>query len=199
MNRPRSKSNPNLNGTGTAKICAFATAPKFTMPSGMAISVPMTSPIMIAEIRSIGLPRKLSTRMIVTTMKPISRFLGAPSSSPAPAPPAKSVKPVRTRLSPMMVMTIPVTVGVMMRFSLSRNCDSTISITQPARQSPKIIARISSGVPPAFLTEKPAAMIAPRKAKLVPCRLSSPEPTGPIRRHWMKVATPETKKAMAIR
>jgi len=81
----------------------------------------------------------------------------------------------------MMVMTMPVTVGVMILPSLSRNCDSTISTKLPASVRPKIIARICSGVPPAFFTEKPAARMAPRKAKLVPCTDRSPEPTGPIR------------------
>ena len=42
-------------------------------------------------------------------------------------------------------------------------------------------------------------MMTGTKAKLVPCRLNSPEPTGPMRRDWMKVATPETISDMEIR
>ena len=117
----------------------------------------------------------------------------------APTPPARSVKPTLTRLSPITAITMPVTVGVMMRLSLSTNWLSTTSIRQPARHRPKIIARMSSGVPPLPFTANPAVRIAPRKAKLVPCKLSRPDPTGPMRRHWMKGATPDTHSDIEMR
>ncbi len=69
---------------------------------------------------------------------------------------------------------MPVTVGVRIRRSLCMNWLSTISMMAPTRQRPKIIARISSEVPPRAFTAKPAVRMAPRKAKLVPAGSTAP-------------------------
>ena len=62
-----------------------------------------------------------------------------------------------------------------------------------------MVASISSGPPPWPFTIKPAVRIAPKNAKLVPCTLSIPEPIGPIRLAWIKVATPETISDILIK
>ena len=57
-------------------------------------------------------------------------------------------------------------------------------------QTPKI-----NGRPPSM----PVEMIGPMNEKLVPCMHSSPVPTPPIRRHWMKVDNPDAKRAIETR
>ena len=43
---------------------------------------------------------------------------------------------------------------------------------------------------------KPAEIMGPMNEKLVPWIHNSPQPTGPIRRHWMNVETPDANKDM---
>ncbi|GEM_PF-5858700 len=101
--------------------------------------------------------------------------------------------------SPIRLMMVPVTTGVMIRRSLSMHRLTAISTKAAQKLTPNSVARMSSGVPPRFLTIKPAARITLRKPKLVPCRQSMPAPIGPMRLAWMKVPMPETNSAMLTR
>ncbi len=99
------------------------------------------------------------------------------------------------RLKPIKVTTVPVTSGVKTLRARWMKRLRTISMGDPARQTPKMSA--SPDVP--FPPWTPAARRGPRKAKLVPWMLRSPDPMGPNGRTWMKVATPETNKDMPTR
>jgi hypothetical protein len=72
------------------------------------------------------------------------------------------------------------------------------STKAPQKQRPKISPRVSVEDRPAAIAAVPTPMIGPKKAKLVPCKLSNPDPTGPNRLHWIKVATPETNRDMLM-
>ena len=100
---------------------------------------------------------------------------------------------------PIRLMMVPVTTGVMIRRNLSIQRLTAISTNAAQKLTPNSVASISSGLPPRFLTMKPAARITLRKPKLVPCRQSMPAPIGPTRLAWIKVPIPETNSAMLTR
>ncbi len=153
---------------------------------------------MMAERRTHGVLERLSRMIVSTTNRPSARLVGAPKSG-ALKPPPRSVIPTLIRLMPIRVMTIPVTKGVMTRRSWPIKRLSTICTTAPKKHTPKIIAMMSSGLPPRCFTRKPADSTAPRKAKLVPCRQIIPAPIPNGLRAWMNVPTPDTINAMLIR
>ncbi len=107
--------------------------------------------------------------------------------------------PTLIRLMPISVITMPVTRGVITRRNWLIKRLNTICTAAPKKHTPKIIARMSSGLPPRCFTRKPADNTAPRNAKLVPCRQIMPAPMPNGLRAWMKVPTPETINAMLIR
>ena len=90
----------------------------------------------------------------------------------------------------MSVTTMPDTSGVMMRRVYFSILLITISTTDPTMQAPN-----TAGRPPAI----PAAIMGPMNEKLVPWMQSSPAPTQPIRRHWIKVDNPDAKSAIETR
>ncbi|KPW87951.1 hypothetical protein ALO75_200067 [Pseudomonas syringae pv. coryli] len=153
---------------------------------------------MMADKRTQGVVERLSTMITASTNAPSARFTGAPKSG-ALKPPPRSVTPTLIRLTPINVMTIPVTSGVMTLRSWLMQRLSAICTSAPKKHTPKIIAMMSSGLPPRCLTRKPADNTAPRNAKLVPCRQIMPAPIPNGRRAWMNVPVPETIKAMLIR
>lgn len=102
-------------------------------------------------------------------------------------PPPQAVMPTFMRLIPISVTTMPETRGVMMCLVYFNTRLMAISTLLPTMQAPKTVAR-----PP----ESPAEMMGPMKEKLVPWMQSSPQPTGPMRRHWMKVEIPEAISAV---
>lgn len=154
--------------------------------------------MMIAERRTHGVFERFSRMMVSTTNRPSARLVGAPKSG-ALNPPPRSVMPTLIRLIPIKVMTMPVTNGVMTRRSCPINRLSTICTAAPKKHTPKIIAMMSSGLPPRCLTRNPADNTAPRNAKLVPCRQIIPAPMPKGLRAWMNVPTPETINAMLIK
>ena len=152
----------------------------------------------MAARRSQGRRERFSRTMLSSTSAPSARLAGAPKSV-APAPPPRSVMPTLIRLTPIRVMTMPVTSGVITRRRWPRKRLRTICTKAPKKHTPKIIARISSGPPPRCFTSIPAASTAPRKAKLVPCRQIIPAPMPNGRRAWIRVPAPETISAMLIK
>ena len=154
--------------------------------------------MMMADRRTQGVFERLSRMIVKTTNRPSARLAGAPKSG-ALKPPPRSVIPTLIRLMPISVITMPVTSGVITRRSWPIKRLNTICTAAPKKHTPKIIARMSSGLPPRCFTRKPADNTAPRNAKLVPCRQIMPAPIPNGLRAWMKVPTPETINAMLIR
>ena len=139
----------------------------------------------------------------IITIKPSAILDNEPQNSgllsSSHCPPPRSVKPTLMRLIPMIVMTVPVTIGVMSFLSCGRNWLKPISINAPKKHTPIIIARISSGPPPCAFAKKPAARTELRNAKLVPWTQIIPAPTFIGFLAWMIVPTPETISAILIR
>ncbi|MNL14534.1 hypothetical protein D3C87_1354790 [compost metagenome] len=135
----------------------------------------------IAPRRRNGTSTRFNTTMVPSTNAARPRWLAAPRSG-APKPPAMSVIATLISDSPISVMMVPVTTGVISIRSLPMNWLNTTSMNAAKKHTPKIVERISSVPPPRALTMKPALRITLMNEKLVPCRHSNPEPIGPKRR-----------------
>jgi hypothetical protein len=82
----------------------------------------------------------------------------------------------------MVVITTPVTTGLITLPSFSIKKLINISTKAAKKHTAKMVASTSSFPPPVAFTVKPVAKIVPKNAKLVPCTQISPEPIGPTRR-----------------
>ncbi len=101
------------------------------------------------------------------------------------------MRPTLISVRPISSTTMPVTSGVIRRFTNGRMRDTPISTNDPAITTPKIAAiTVSTGVP-CLTIRLPPAISGPTKLKLVPWTISRPAPSGPKRLHWTKVAMPE--------
>ena len=83
----------------------------------------------------------------------------------------------------MSSTTMPVTSGVMRRFTKGRMREMPISTKEPAMTTPKMAAMTASTGVPCLTMTVPPAMRGPTKLKLVPCTMSRPAPRGPKRLH----------------
>ena len=106
------------------------------------------------------------------------------------------IRPTLISVRPIISTTMPVTSGVISRFTNGSTRETPISMNEPAMTTPKMAAiTASTGVPwPTIST--PPAISGPTKLKLVPCTISKPAPNGPKRRHCTKVAIPEITSDM---
>src|ERR1039457_5594082 len=152
-------------------------------------------------IRNCGMALLLSATITTTTIAASRRFCGLPKepSRRASKPPPMLVIPTSMSVSPISVTTVPVTSGVITRVARRMNWLMVIATSEPARQTPKIIPRARVVDAPAAMLSPAVEIIGPRNTKLVPCMLSRPDPTGPIRRVWISVARPDTNNDMLTR
>ena len=112
-----SKSKPYLNGIGILiTSCTANTALVFTLPINKATTKPMTKPRTIDDKRIHWLLDRLSMIIEMRTKKPRKRLDKEPQNSGLLSnnhcPPAKSVNPTLIKLIPIIVITVPVTSGV---------------------------------------------------------------------------------------
>ena len=121
------------------------------------------------------------SRMIVPSTRPDSVRFSALAKVPlaiAPKPPPMLIRPTLISVRPISSTTMPVTSGVIRRFTNGRMRDTPISTNDPAITTPKIAAiTVSTGVP-CLTIRLPPAISGPTKLKLVPGRSAGRRPAA---------------------
>ena len=112
---------PNANGVGSAATGADLRAPKSAMPNGIAASVPINRPRSRATCLTKPRPKRWIIRMTTSVKAASPRYFMSPKSAAVLSPPCAQATGTGIRVTPMRVMTTPVTSGGKKRRSLPKN------------------------------------------------------------------------------
>lgn len=112
---------PKAKGVGSAASGAERRAEKSARPNGMAAKVPINSPISKATCLRKPRPNRWMTRMTASVKAASARYFIAPKSVAVLSPPCAQETGTGISVTPMSVMTTPVTSGGKNRSSRPKN------------------------------------------------------------------------------
>ncbi len=112
---------PKAKGVGRAATGAERRAPKSAMPKGTATRVPINRPKSSATCLTKPWPKRWMTRMTARVKAASARLRIEPKSAAALSPPWAQPTGTGISVTPMRVMTTPVTRGGKKRSSLPKN------------------------------------------------------------------------------
>ena len=184
---------PNPNTCGRAKIGPSPTELKSALPRKTATIVPITIDSRIAsrEIAPTGI--LLRTRTMTSVMPASMRFSGEPPFAPPVFSPVPMIQPAATgsRLSPIVVITVPVTTGGKKRITVAKTGAISSPITDAAMTEPN-----TAGSPPPVVTIAP--MVATPEND-TPCTSGSWDPKNGTPTVCRIVARPPMNRHAAMR
>lgn len=102
---------PKAKGVGRAASGADFSAEKSASPNGIAASVPTNMPMSRATCLRKPRPKRWMSRMTTSVKAASARYFMAPKSAAVASPPCAQATGTGIRVTPMRVMTTPVTSG----------------------------------------------------------------------------------------